>query len=80
MPAKLDDIDTKLKLAIAIRLKELRSSQGKKQKDFAYDLGRDKQSVNKNEQGKGATIYTINKFCKEIGISLSDFFNDPLFK
>lgn len=79
MPAKLDDIDLKLKYAISQRFREIRESTGKNQKDFAYEAGRDKQSYSKNERGKGATIYIINKFCIENGITLAEFFNSELF-
>lgn len=79
MPAKLDNIDNALKLAIAKRFKELRKEAGKTQEDIAYESGRDKQSYNKNERGKGATIYTVNKFCLDNGINLKDFFDSPLF-
>lgn len=80
MPAKLDLIDIKLKEAIAKRLKELREQLGKTQQDFAHESGRDKQSYNKNERGKGTSIYVINKYCNELGISLSEFFDSPLFE
>jgi len=79
MPAKLDNIDLKLKRAIAQRFKEIREASGETQQDFAHGSGRDKQSYNKNERGKGATIYTINKFCIENEISLGDFFSSDLF-
>ena len=79
MPAELDDIDKKLKLAIATRMKEIRVNLGKTQKDLAYEAGRDKQSLNKNEKGKGTTIYVINKFCVDMKITLSEFFDDPIF-
>ena len=79
MPVKLDNIDLKLKRAIAERFKEVRKTTGKNQQDFAHEAGRDKQSYSKNERGKGATIYTINKFCIESGITLSEFFNSELF-
>lgn len=79
MPAKLDNTDIKLKRAIALRFKEIRESTGLTQQNFAHGSGRDKQSYNKNEKGKGATIYTINKFCLENEISLSEFFNSELF-
>lgn len=80
MPAKLDEIDLELKAAIAKRLKQLREETGQTQEGFAYSGGRDKQSLSKNERGMGATIYTINKFCIERGITLTDFFNSSLFK
>ena len=79
MPAKLDNIDLKLKIAIAKRFEEIRKASGKTQETFAHESGRDKQSYNKNEKGKGATIYTINKFCIENGITLTEFFDSPLF-
>lgn len=79
MPAKLDNIDINLKLAIAKRFEEIRKNSGKTQEAFAHESGRDKQSYNKNEKGKGATIYIINKFCIENGITLMDFFDSQLF-
>lgn len=79
MPAKLDNIDIKLKRAIAQRFKEIREASGETQQSFAHGSGRDKQSYNKNEKGKGATIYTINKFCIENEMTLEEFFNSELF-
>lgn len=79
MPAKLDNIDNHLKLAIGKRLKELREQSGKTQQTFAHQSGRDKQSYNKNETGKGTSIYVVNKFCIEYGITLTQFFDSPLF-
>jgi transcriptional regulator with XRE-family HTH domain len=79
MPAKLDNIDIQLKLAIAKRFIEIRETSGKTQESFAHESGRDKQSYNKNEKGKGATIYTVNKFCIETGITLRQFLDSPLF-
>lgn len=67
------------KKAIAKRLVELREKSGFSQKNFALESGRDKQSYNKNEKGKGTTIYTVNKFCIEQGITLKVFFDSPYF-
>ncbi len=80
MSAKLDDKDLKLKKAIAMRFKEIRQRSKKTQEAFAHESGRDKQSYNKNETGKGATVYIINKFCQENEITLKYFFDSPLFK
>jgi transcriptional regulator with XRE-family HTH domain len=80
MTRLLDNIDKDLKKAISKRITELREQSGKNQTQFAYDYGKDKQTQNKFEKGRGATIYTINKFCNAIEISLSDFFDSPLFK
>lgn len=79
MPVKLDESDMKLKLAIAQRFKNIRLGTGKSQEDLAHGYGRDKQSLSKNERGKGATIYTISKFCVENGITLSEFFDSEEF-
>ena len=79
MPAKLDTIDLKLKRAIAQRFRNIREGTGKTQQDFAHGSGRDKQSYSKNERGKGASIYTINKFCIENNITLVEFFDSKEF-
>lgn len=79
MSAKLDEVDLKLKAQIAQRFKELRESSGKTQQNFAHSSGRDKQSYNRNETGKGATIYSVNKFCLENELTLKEFFDSPLF-
>jgi len=76
---KLDKDDIALKAKIASRIKSLRKATGKGMTAFAKDNYKDKQSQNRWEK-EGASIFTINKFCKEIGISLSDFFNDPSFQ
>lgn len=80
MPGKLTTIDLSLREAVGKRMTQLRKKTGKTQKDFAYDTGRDKQSYNKNEKGKGTSLYVINNFCIDIGISLKEFFDSPLFK
>ncbi len=76
---KLDKDDIELKGKIATRIKSLRESTGMLMTAFAKDTDKDKQSQSRWEK-KGASILTINKFCKEIGITLSEFFNDPLFR
>jgi len=80
MPAKLDDFDLRLKLAIAHRFKSIRQEAGKTQENLAHGYGRDKQSLSKNERGQGASIYTICKFCAENGITLSEFFDSEEFR
>lgn len=79
MPTKLDNIDLKLKRAIAHRFREIREATDKTQQNFAHEAGRDKQSYSKNERGIGASIYTINKFCIENNITLMNFFSSELF-
>jgi transcriptional regulator with XRE-family HTH domain len=79
MAGSLDKIDIELRDKIAERIKELRESSGKSQTEFAYDLGIDKQTLYRLESGRGATIYSINKFCNLRGITLSQFFDSSLF-
>jgi transcriptional regulator with XRE-family HTH domain len=79
MAGSLDKIDIDLRNKIAERIKELRESSGKTQTEFALELGVDKQTLHRLESGRGATIYSINKFCKVKGISLSEFFNSDVF-
>jgi transcriptional regulator with XRE-family HTH domain len=80
MAGSLDKIDIELRDKIAARIKELRESSGKSQTEFALELGVDKQTLHRLESGRGATIYSINKFCKVIGITLSEFFDSVVFR
>lgn len=80
MAGNLDKADAELRAKIAARIKELRETSGKNQTEFAYDLGVDRQTMYRLEKGRGATIYSINKFCKTRGITLSQFFDSPLFR
>jgi transcriptional regulator with XRE-family HTH domain len=80
MAGSLDKIDIELRDKIADRIKELRESSGKSQTEFALELGVDKQTLYRLESGRGATIYSINKFCMVMGITLSDFFGEGVFK
>jgi transcriptional regulator with XRE-family HTH domain len=80
MAGSLDKIDIELRDKIAERIKELRESSGKNQTEFALELGVDKQTLHRLESGRGATIYSINKFCMVMGISLSEFFDSAIFK
>ena len=79
MAGQLDKADIELRKKIAARIKELRISSGKSQTEFAYDLGIDKQTMYRLESGRGATIYSINKFCKVRGVSLGQFFGSSIF-
>lgn len=72
--------DIILKDKIAQRLTELRETTGMNKTEFAYDLGVDKQAVSRLENGRGASIYTIAKYCRYFDISLKEFFESELFK
>mgnify|MGYP002479153053 CR=1 FL=1 len=81
--AKLSTEDIKLRHSITKRFIDLRESTGMSQSEFAKFHELDRQQVNRWESlvdARGVTIYTIQKFCTLLNISLSDFFDDPLFK
>jgi transcriptional regulator with XRE-family HTH domain len=80
MAGQLDKADIELRKKIAARIKELRISSGKSQTEFAYDLGIDKQTMYRLESGRGATIYSIARFCRVRGVTLREFFDSLLFK
>ena len=78
---------------IATRIKNLREEfTGSKQMDFVRKYNVEKQIISRWESqikidentgkksGRGITIYTVDEFCKIIGITLKDFFDDDLFK
>lgn len=80
MAGQLDKGDIELRKKIAARIKELRESSGKSQTEFAYDLGIDKQTMYRLESGRGATIYSVYRFCKVRGLTLREFFDSSIFK
>ncbi len=76
--AELTKEDTILRIKIAERIKSLREQTGLSQSDFAKKHDIDRQILNRWESPnnkRGVTIYTIQKFCNMIDISLSDFFD-----
>ncbi|MCQ9637909.1 helix-turn-helix domain-containing protein [Chryseobacterium sp. WG14] len=81
--AKLSEEDKLLRIKIAKRLKKIRSESGNIQSKFATDNEMDRQLLNSWENinnDRGMTIYSINRICKIINITLKDFFDDPIFK
>lgn len=75
--AELDKEDIVLKNKIAERIQFLRIKTGLSQSDFAKKHELDRQILNRWESinnKRGVTIYTINKFCKMLGITISEFF------
>jgi transcriptional regulator with XRE-family HTH domain len=75
---KLNQEDTILKNKIAERIKFLRVKTGLSPSEFAKAHDIDRQILSrwesKNNQ-RGITIYTINRFCNMLGITLKDFFD-----
>lgn len=80
--AKLTDLDKALRAKIILRVKELRKQYEDNQSKFAGELGLDKQLLNSWESvsnNRGISIYSLNKICKGLNISLKDFFDSPIF-
>lgn len=90
--AELTKEDIVIANKVADRIKNLRIQySGEKQIDFAKKYGIDKQYLPRWEghvkidsktnkiKGRGVSIYTIQNFCNLIGISLKEFFDDPVF-
>lgn len=76
--SKLTSEDTVLKNKIAERIKFLRMKTSLSQSDFAKKYDIDRQILNRWESKsnkRGVTIYTINKFCNMLGITLKEFFD-----
>lgn len=76
----LDKVDISLKNKISQRIKLLREEKNVNQSTFAKNTLKDRQTVHRWESGRGVSIYTINKLCKEFKITLADFFDHHLFK
>ncbi len=64
-----------LKKKVGQRIVELRSQKGWSQSDLARECNKDRQAIEKIENGKvNPTIFTISEICKVLKVSLSDFF------
>lgn len=80
--SKLTKEDIKLRTQITQRFINLRKASGLTQSEFAKLHEIDRQQVNRWESfetERGVTIYTINRFCLLINITLKEFFDDPIF-
>lgn len=81
--SKLTEDDIILRNKITQRLINLRESTGLTQSEFARMYEIDRQQINRwesFESERGVTIYTINRFCRILKISLKEFFDDSIFK
>ncbi|WP_240474756.1 helix-turn-helix transcriptional regulator [Flavobacterium sp. KMS] len=81
--AELTKEDIVLQKKIAERIKFLRLKTSPSQTDFAKKHDIDRQTINRWESTndkRGVTIYSIQKFCKMLDITLKDFFDDERFK
>ncbi|PHK32632.1 hypothetical protein VF13_38715 [Nostoc linckia z16] len=81
--AELTKEDVVLKNKIAERIENLRMQTGFTQSEFAKEHNIDRQALSRWESKnnrRGVTIYTIQRFCNMLDISLQDFFDSSLFK
>ena len=80
---RLDKDDIILNQKIALRLRKLREEIEPIQAKFAKKNHIDRQILSRWENSnnkRGVSIHTIQRFCKLINISLTDFFDDELFR
>jgi ribosome-binding protein aMBF1 (putative translation factor) len=80
--AELTKEDTILQKKVSERIEFLRMKTGLSQSDFAKKYDIDRQVINRWESTKnkrGVTVYSINKFCDMINITLKDFFDSDTF-
>lgn len=81
--AKLTEEDILLKNNIKKRINKLLEEKGLKQIDFATISLKDRQAINRwtnTNNDRGLTIYTISQLCDVLNITLTYFFDDPLFE
>lgn len=58
------------------RVSEIRQSKGMSQNDLGMACGKDRQSINKVEQGKfSPTAFYLHQICKGLGITLKELFD-----
>ena len=63
----------KLKKVIGLRIVELRTKKGWSQADLARETGKDRQAIEKLENGKvNPTLYSLMEIAKALGVSLSE--------
>lgn len=78
---KLRKEDIILRQKIKLRLKQLRGEESKSSLSKEIDV--DRQNFQPWEEigsDRGMTIYSINRVCKSLGITLKEFFDDEIFK
>ncbi|HEA29167.1 MAG TPA: XRE family transcriptional regulator [Leeuwenhoekiella sp.] len=78
--AALSEQDEIFKIKISQRMKELREGTGLTQSQFSARHLIDRQTLNRWENGRGVTIYTINRFSIMVSITLTEFFDHSIFK
>lgn len=81
--AKLRKEDEILKVKIKERLSKIRNELGDSKSDISKNIDIDRQNFQPWENlksNRGISIYSLNRICIALGISLKDFFDDELFR
>ncbi|MEO2061206.1 MAG: helix-turn-helix transcriptional regulator [Mesonia sp.] len=81
--AKLRKEDEILKTKIKERLSKLRNELGDSKSDLSKNIDIDRQNFQPWENlksNRGISIYSLNRICNALGITLKEFFDDELFR
>ncbi|MGQ2983114.1 helix-turn-helix domain-containing protein [Flavobacterium sp.] len=81
--ATLREEDEILRDKIRLRLIELREIHEQNKSALAKNIEVDRQNLQaweKPNTNRGMTIYSINRVCASLGITIKDFFDSPHFK
>ena len=74
-------MNTGVKIAFGLRLKELRNQRGKSQDSFAYEIGMSRSYFAEVETGKrNISLENIAKIASGFDIGLKELFDSPLFE
>lgn len=69
-----------IKANLGKRIKELREIKQMAQKDLAYSSDLDRSYIASVENGnRNISIVNIEKIARALGVSLKEFFNNPIF-
>lgn len=69
--------------AIKIRLRNLMKEKGTNYNDLSMKSGLPRSTIKTffyNKNARSITVYTLSLLCGGLGITLTDFFNDKIFK
>ncbi|MDD3739089.1 MAG: helix-turn-helix transcriptional regulator [Lentimicrobiaceae bacterium] len=70
-----------IKEKIGLRLRELRTAKGLSQEKFSFECALDRTYIASIEQGKrNVSVVNIEKIAKALDMSVSNFFNSPIFQ
>lgn len=63
---------------LGVRIKDLRTKKGISQKELAYSINKDQQSIQRLEKGKiNPSFYYLYEISKGLNVSLNEIFSMP---